>query len=236
MAVGTKMNATRNIEELFPINNPSMTKSEKFSVCEVLSQRPTVISSSKDDLGEAKEVEHFINTGNAAPIRIPPRRLPFHKREVVRKEVNKSDVIEHANSPWSAPVVLVKKKDGIERFSIDYRKLNEITRKDVYPLPRCEEILESLASTTYFTHLDLVRGYWQIKVAEEDREKTAFSTPDGHFQNAVWPHQRSRHVSTGYHTAILAGLAWTDCLVYLDDIIVFGRTLDEHNRRLEEVR
>ena len=125
---------------------------------------------------------------------------------------------------------MLKKKDEAERFCIDYRKLNEITRKDVYPLPRCEEILESLASTTYFTHLDLVRGYWQIK----NREKTAFSTPDGHFQNAVCPHQRSCHVSTGYET-ILAGLAWTNCLVYLDDIIVLGRTLDEHNRRLEEV-
>ena len=144
MAVGTKMNATRNIEELFPINNQSMTKSEKSSVYQVLSQHRTVISSSKADLGEAKEVEHFINTGNAAPIRIPPRRLPFHNREVVRKEVDtmiKSDVIEHSNSPWSAPVVFAKKKDGTERFCIDYRKLNEITRKDVYPLPRCEEIL-----------------------------------------------------------------------------------------------
>ena len=83
MAVGTKMNATRNIEELFPINNQSMTKSEKSSVYQVLSQNPAVISSRKADLGEAKEVEHFINTGNAAPIRIPPRTLPFRAQERV---------------------------------------------------------------------------------------------------------------------------------------------------------
>ena len=83
MAVGTKMNATRNIEELIPINNSSLTKSEKSSVYQVLSQNPAVISSRKADLGEAKEVEHFINTGNAAPIRIPPRTLPFRAQERV---------------------------------------------------------------------------------------------------------------------------------------------------------
>ena len=89
-----------------------------------------------------------------------------------------SDVVEYSCSPSTAPVVLIKKSDGTERFCVDYRKLKEITRKDVYPLPRCEEILESLSGTVYFGHIDLVRGYWQIKVAKEDREKTAFATPD----------------------------------------------------------
>ena len=82
-----------------------------------------------------------------------------------------SDVIEHSCSPWSAPVVLVNKNDGTERFCVDYRKLNEITRKDAYLLPRCEEILQSFSGTMYFSHLDFVQGYWQIKVTEEDREK-----------------------------------------------------------------
>lgn len=149
----------------------------------------------------------------------------------------KSDVIEHSNSPWSAPVVLVKKKDGTGRSCIDCRKLNEITRKDVYPFPRCEEILESLAGTAYFTHLDLVRGYWQIKVVKEDREKTAFSTPDGHFQFKRMPFGLTNAPATFQRVmnTILAGLSWTDCLVYLDDIIVFGKTLTEHNRSIEEV-
>ena len=139
-----------SIREIFPIDNSSLTESEKSSIYEVLSRHPKVISGGKTDLGKAKGIEHSIDTGNAKPTKVPTRRLPFHKRETIRKEVESmmdSDVIEHSCSPWSAPVVLVKKKDGTERFCVDYRKLNEITRKDVYPFPRCEEILESLSGT-----------------------------------------------------------------------------------------
>lgn len=75
-----------------------------------------------------------------------------------------SDVIEASDSPWSAPVVMVKKKDGSQRFCVDYRKLNEAAKKDIYPLPRCDDVLEALSGAVYFTHLDLVRGYWQIGV------------------------------------------------------------------------
>ena len=132
-------------EKYFLIDNPSLTESEKSSIYEVLLRHPKVISGGKTDPGEAKGIEHFIDTGNAKPIKVPTKRLLFHKRETTRKEVEAmmdSDVIEHSCSPRSAPVVLVKKKDGMERFCVDYRKLNEISRKDVYPLPRCEEILE----------------------------------------------------------------------------------------------
>ena len=118
-----------------------------------------IISRNKADQGEARDVQHFINKGDHAPIRFPPRWFPFHKRDVVQKEVESmmaSDVIEPSSSPWSAPVALIKKKDGGERFCIDYRKLNSITKKDVYPLPRCNEILESLSGGAYFTHLYLV--------------------------------------------------------------------------------
>ena len=93
-----------------------------------------------------------------------------------------ADVIEPLNSPWSDPVVMVKKKDGSLRFCFNYRKLNQVTKRDVYPLPRCEEILEAMSGAAFFTHLDLVGGYWQIDVDETSREKTAFSTSEGHFQ------------------------------------------------------
>ena len=74
------------------------------------------------------------------------------------------------------------KKDGNLRFCVDYRKLNQVTKKDVYPLPRCDDALEALSGAILYTHLDLVRGYWQLGVNKVDREKTAFSTPEGHFQ------------------------------------------------------
>ena len=91
-----------------------------------------------------------------------------------------ADVIEPSNLPWSAPVVMVKRKDGWLRFCTDYWKLNQVTKGDAYPLSMCDEILEAMSRAAFFTHLDFVRGYWQIDVDEASREKTAFSTPEGH--------------------------------------------------------
>ena len=140
-------------------------------------------------------------------------------------------------SPWSSPVVLVAKPDGSQRFCVDYRALNAVTKRDLYPLPRCDDILESLSGARWFSHLDLLRGYWQIDVAQADREKTAFVTPDGLYQ--------FRRLSFGLTNApacfmhamhlILKGLCWSDCLVYLDDVIIYGRTLEEHRERLSRV-
>ena len=170
-------------------------------------------------------VEHSIDTGNERPIRLTPRRLPFQKGEEVQREIEnmlESDVIEPSTSPWCSPVVLVAKKDGSHRFCVDYRKLNEITKKDVYPLPRCEDILHALSGAAYFTHLDLVRGYWQIDVNKQDREKTAFSTPEGYYQFKRMPFG-------------LTNAPALDCLVYLDDIVIFAETLQEHHRKLDSV-
>ena len=229
-------------QRTIPIRNDSLTDAEKESIYQMLMRHSAIISRNKADLGEARGVQHFIDTGDHAPIRVPPRRLPFHKRDVVQKEVESmmaSDVIEPSSSPWSAPVALIKKKDGDERFCIDYRKLNSITKKDVYPLPRCDEILELLSRGVPSTRLDLdlVRGYWQIKVAEKDREKTAFSTPNEHYQFKRMPFGLTNASATFQRAmnSIFAGLSMIDCLVYLDDIVVNGRTLAEHNQRLVNV-
>ena len=167
-----------------------------------------------------------------------PRRVTFHKREEIRRQVDEmleAGIIEPSESSWSSPVVLVAKPDGTQRFCVDYHALNSVTKRDLYPLlPQCDDILESLAGTQWFSHLDLLRGYWQIDVALEDREKTAFATPNGLYQfrrlnfvltNVPACFMRAMHL-------ILKGLCWSDCLVYLDDIIIFGRTLEEHQKRL----
>ena len=88
-------------------------------------------------------------------------------------------MIQQSNSPWASPIVLVKKKDGKFRFCVDYRKLNAATKRDAHPLPRIDDLLDSLQGSTMFSTLDLRSGYWQIGMSPEDREKTAFITPEG---------------------------------------------------------
>ena len=98
-------------------------------------------------------------------------------QDTVKAEIKKmlqQGVIRKSCSPWSFPVVMIKKNDGAWRFCIDFRKVNSVTRKDAYPLPRIDETLESLSGSQYFTALDLASGYWQVEVSENDKEKTAF--------------------------------------------------------------
>ena len=225
------------LEEMFPISSDFVPEEEKRKHYKVLSTYADCILRGPWDLGSAKGAKHTIDTGSAQPIQVPPRRVPFHKREEMRRQVDEmleAQIIEPSESPWSSPVVLVAKADGTQRFCVDYRALNKVTKRDLYPLPRCDDILESLAGAQWFSHLDLLRGYWQIDVAEEDREKTTFATPDGLYQfrklsfgltNAPACFMRAMHL-------VLKGLCWSDCLVYLDDIIIFGQTLQQHRERL----
>lgn len=129
------------------------------------------------------DVKHRIDTGDAAPLKQPPRRVPLHRKHLIQAEVEKMPqrgVIEPCDSPWSSPIVLVSKKVGSTRFCIDYRRLNEITRKDAYPLPRIEENLDTLQGATYYSTLDLLSGYWQVAMDPADQDKTAFTVGGGH--------------------------------------------------------
>ncbi|KFD62870.1 hypothetical protein M514_24910 [Trichuris suis] len=178
--------------------------------------------------------------GNAKPCKQPPRRIPFHQWHVVEEETRRmlrQGIIEPAHGPWACPVVLVRKKDGSFRFCVDYRKLNDVTRKNAHPLPRIDDTLLSLGGAQWFPTLDLASGFWQVAVRPEDREKTAFCTPTGLYQFNVMPFGLCNAPSTFQRLmeVVLGGLHWVTCLDYLEDIIVYSRTEEEHVQRLREV-
>ena len=142
------------------------------------------------DMGHTDKLRHTIHTGDAHPVRQPTRRVPPHRREEVRDlldDMLKRGVVEPSTSPWASPVVLVRKKDGSTRFCVDYRKLNEVTKKDAYPLPRIDDTLDTLAGSYWFSTIDLISGYWQVEIDANDRPKTAFCTTEGLFQFRVMP-------------------------------------------------
>lgn len=190
--------------------------------------------------GVADVPAHRIDTGDAVPIKLRPYRSSHHERGKLDEEVeimHANGTIRQSQSPWAAPAVLVMKKDGDLRFCVDYRRLNALTRKDSYPLPRIDETLESLVSMRYFSTLDLASGYWQIPVAEEDKPKTAFTTGRGLWEFNVLPFGLSNGPATFQRTmdVVLAGLRFDVCLVYLDDVIVYSATFAEHLERLKLV-
>ena len=193
-----------------------------------------------NQLGTTRLVEHSIDVQEAQPVRQRPYRVPETKRQQIAKEVQKmllSNIIQPSASPWSSPVLLLEKPNGEFRFCVDYRRLNEATKKDAYPLPRIDETLDALGNAAWFSTLDLQSGFWQIPMKIADMEKTAFATHNGHWEFRVMPFGLANAPATFQRLMdlVLSGLHWTHCLVYLDDVIVFAPTEEEHLRRLDLV-
>ena len=217
-----------------------LSDEQQVELKNVLNKYSDVFAKSDSDLGRTDVLEHAIDTQGHASIYQRPYRVPQTQRKVIEthvKDMANRGVIRPSKSPWSSPVVLVGKKDGSTRFCVDFRKVNATTCKDVYPLPRIDETLDTLGGARYFTTLDLASGYWQVPLKEEDMQKTAFSTHIGLWEFTVMPFglcgapasfQRLMEI-------MLAGLNWESYLVCLDDIIIFSRTFQEHLSRLESV-
>jgi len=189
--------------------------------------------------GNCKTVEHSIEIEGLSPIKQTPRRIPFHLRKEVDnliEEMRQQGVIEEC-SPWISPAVLVKKKDGSVRFCVDFRKLNAITKKDSYPIPRIDDMLDRLAGNTWFSPLDLKSGYWQVRIRPEDREKTAFSIGKGLWQFTVMPFDLCNAPATFERLMeeVLQQLINKICLVYLDDVIIFSENFEDMLERLVQV-
>jgi hypothetical protein len=209
-----------------------LTEEQREKVSAVLSQYEDVFVGPDGKLGHTTVVKHTIDTGDARPVKLPPRRLPLAQRDVVKQEVDKmlnDGIIEPSSSPWASPVVLVKKKDNSVRFCIDFRRVNAMTRKDAYPLPRIQDSLDALSGAEWFSTIDLASSFWQVGMDEKDQEKTAFTTPGGLYSFKVMPFGLVNAPATCERLMelVLCGLQWERCLVYLDDVMVFGKTCDE---------
>ena len=171
-----------HLQDLFLRSSTKLTESENHKFTELLIKYQDVFSKSATYIVFTDLVQHKINTGTALPIRQHIRRLPFGKREIGIKEVNKMltmGVIEPSSSLWSSPVVLVKKKDEYTRCCVDYRKLNDVTVKDAYPLHLISDYLDALTGSKCFSSMDLNSGFWQVSIDPLDKEKTAFSNSIG---------------------------------------------------------
>ncbi|CAF3775116.1 unnamed protein product [Rotaria sp. Silwood1] len=146
-------------------------------------------------------------------------------------------VITPSKSPWASPVVLALKKDGSIRFCIDYRKLNDVTIRDAYPIPRIDDTLDALQHAQFVSTLDLRSGYWQVEMDDNSRPITAFVTHKGLFECNVMPFGLTNAPATFQRLMdiVLAGLKWQCCLVYLDDIIVYSPTFEQHIHDLRNV-
>ena len=230
----------KELQELFERCSVGLTKEQGSSLKELLWDYRHIFKFKGQPNGKTAWEVHQIDLLSPTPIKERVRQIPIHKSEEVENEIQQmlqNGVIRESNSPWSAPVVIVRKKDGSCRFCIDYRKLNAVTVKDAYPLPCIEENLDTLAGSSWFSSLDLAAGYWQVAVAEEDKSKTAFACKFGHFEFNVMPFGLSNAPSTFQRLMekVLSGYQWKILVLYLDDVVVFATEFEEHLKRLRQV-
>ena len=152
-----------------------------------------------------------INTGDSSAKKQPPRRMPFAVCQQVAKQLKnmqKNGVIRPSCSPWSSPVIMVRKKDGSHHFCLDYNRLNAATKPDTFPLPHIDDLLDQLREARYFSTLDLASGFWQIRIEPLLQEKTAFITPQSLYKFRVMPFglTNTPAIFQGLIQKVLAGL------------------------------
>ena len=210
-----------------------LSTSEALDVRTMLFSKREVFSLGDEDVGQAAVTEHHIELDDYTPIRQRPRRFPEPVVEAIEsqcRELQALDIIAPSKSPWSSPVVPIRKKDGSMRLCVDYRKLNAVTKADRFPMPNMTDLVFSQHGMKFFTSLDLVRGYYQVPLADSSQELTAFSTTRNHYQfkrlsfglkNAPAAFQRQMQ-------EVLQGYLGKQVMVYIDDILIMSRTFKEH--------
>ena len=216
-----------------------LSPSQREQAVKFIQSKAHVFSRSELDIGRTDVIKHRIDTGDNQPHFEPLRRHPTCQLPIIDEHVDamlEHDVIEPAASPWCSNVVMVRKHDGTMRFCVDYPKTKELI-KDKFPLPKIDTCLYTLNGCRFFSSCDLRQGYWHTLIDERDRDKTAFVTRKGQWRFKVLsfglcnaPSQFARTMEL-----VLSGLTYDQCLVYLDDILIFSKTFEEHCQRLAAV-
>lgn len=218
----------------------------KASVCVDLADvieefKDVVIDGLPAGLPPEREVEHSIELipGQSPPCRgiYPMAESELKELKAQLKELQDAGFIRPSTSPYGAPVLFVKKKDGSQRMCVDYRMLNKITVKNRYPLPRIDMLMDRLHGVKYFTKLDLASGYHQVRIKKGDELKTAFRTRYGHFEYLVMPFGLCNAPATFQRlmNEVFGSELDEFVLVYLDDILIYSRTKEEHRRHVRRV-
>jgi len=220
--------------------DPAVPEITKYQLQELVDKYQDIFSYSEYDLGNTDIVQHEINTGNNPPFKQPLRPQPRARLPVIDNllaDMQSQGIIEPCQSEWASNIVLVTKKDGSIRFCVDYRKLNLLTQKDAYPLPRIDTCLDTLSGSVWFSTFDLRSGFHQVRMHPRDVNKTTFTCHKGTFRFPRMPFGLCNAPATFQRLmdTVLMGLNFDICLAYLDDIIVFSRDPESHLERLEKL-
>ena len=207
---------------------------------QVIQKYLEIFSKQGYDIGKTDIIQHHIDTQGHAPIRLKPYRTPYKLQYEMQKHIKEmlaNDIIKPSLSPWAAPALLVRKHYNSTRFVVDYRALNACTKFDSYPMPRIDYILDKLNNKSYFTCLDLASGYHNVCVDPSSQEKTAFIVENGLFEYKRLPFGL---VSAPAYFSRLMDQVLRDvlgkfALAYLDDIIIFSETAEEHLIHIEKI-
>jgi transposase InsO family protein len=220
--------------------SPNLTDVQKGELRNIVEQNRQAFAFSDAEIGLAKGHYCVVDTGDSPPIYQRPYRQSPTARQITQDILNedlKNGLIQPSKSPYGSPVVLVKKKDGSHRLCIDFRKLNKSVKKNTYPIPLIDDVVDHLHGTAFMSTVDANQGFKQMEVHPDSIEKTAFVTPDGKYECLRMPFGLC--VSPAEYQMmmdkVLGSLKWSICMVYIDDIVIHGKSWQEHLERLNTV-
>ena len=238
-----KEQALKNVQELnINLDDTNLTSEQKLELKMLIGRNRDVFALNMSELGVSHSFHHTIDTGDA-----PPQRQQYYRtspanrleQEIQIKEMLQNDIIEPSDALWQSPVVLVKKKSGEYRFAVDYRRVNSVTKQISQPLPRLESMFDAIgeARPNFFSTLDMSSGFWQMALDPETKHKSTFTCQMGNFNFKRMPFGLVNAPAsyTIMMNKVLQGLTWKFLLCYMDDILIYSQTFEEHLVHLDQV-